>query len=137
MATDDRQEPGLTGEGLWSDTPLRPVTHKQVPVGGHRLPPLPYPYNALEPHIDEETMRLHHDKHHQSYVDGLNKAERMMAEARRRATTAVETLGSAKRPSMARATISIPFSGVSWGRTAAATQRELLAQIRRDFGSFA
>jgi Fe-Mn family superoxide dismutase len=38
------------------------------------LPPLPYPYDALEPHIDEETMRLHHDKHHQTYVDNLNKA---------------------------------------------------------------
>jgi Fe-Mn family superoxide dismutase len=38
------------------------------------LPPLPYPYEALEPHIDAETMRLHHDKHHQAYVDNLNKA---------------------------------------------------------------
>jgi len=38
------------------------------------LPPLPYPYDALEPHIDEATMRLHHDKHHQTYVDNLNKA---------------------------------------------------------------
>ncbi|MEW9031685.1 MAG: superoxide dismutase, partial [Planifilum fimeticola] len=43
----------------------------------------PYPYNALEPHIDEKTMRLHHDKHHKSYVDGLNRAERMMLQARR------------------------------------------------------
>jgi superoxide dismutase, Fe-Mn family len=40
----------------------------------YELPPLPYPYDALEPHIDEETMRLHHDKHHQAYVDNLNKA---------------------------------------------------------------
>lgn len=54
-----------------------------VPIGGHRLPPLPYPYNALEPYIDETTMRIHHDKHHKSYVDGLNKAESAMAEARR------------------------------------------------------
>jgi Fe-Mn family superoxide dismutase len=38
------------------------------------LPPLPYAYNALEPHIDEQTMRIHHDKHHQAYVDNLNKA---------------------------------------------------------------
>ncbi len=37
------------------------------------LPPLPYAYNALEPWIDEETMHLHHDKHHQTYVDNLNK----------------------------------------------------------------
>jgi len=38
------------------------------------VPPLPYEYNALEPHIDEQTMRLHHDKHHQAYVDNANKA---------------------------------------------------------------
>ncbi|MFM7451704.1 MAG: superoxide dismutase [Actinomycetota bacterium] len=38
------------------------------------LPPLPYPYNALEPHIDEATMKLHHGKHHQAYVDKLNAA---------------------------------------------------------------
>jgi Fe-Mn family superoxide dismutase len=38
------------------------------------VPPLPYDYDALEPHIDEQTMRLHHDKHHQAYVDKLNAA---------------------------------------------------------------
>jgi superoxide dismutase, Fe-Mn family len=38
------------------------------------VPPLPYDYDALEPHIDEETMRLHHDKHHQAYVDKANAA---------------------------------------------------------------
>ena len=38
------------------------------------LPPLPYDYAALEPHIDEQTMRIHHDKHHQAYVDNANAA---------------------------------------------------------------
>ena len=38
------------------------------------VPPLPYDYGALEPHIDEETMHLHHDKHHQAYVDKANAA---------------------------------------------------------------
>jgi superoxide dismutase, Fe-Mn family len=40
----------------------------------YEVPPLPYPYDALEPHIDEATMRLHHDKHHQAYVDKANAA---------------------------------------------------------------
>jgi superoxide dismutase, Fe-Mn family len=40
----------------------------------YTVPPLSYDYNALEPHIDEATMRLHHDKHHQAYVDNANKA---------------------------------------------------------------
>jgi len=53
-----------------------------VPIGGHVLPPLPYPYDALEPYISRETLRLHHDRHHQAYVNGLNEAERAMAEAR-------------------------------------------------------
>jgi Fe-Mn family superoxide dismutase len=40
----------------------------------YEVPPLPYDYAALEPHIDEQTMRLHHDKHHQAYVDKVNDA---------------------------------------------------------------
>ncbi len=40
----------------------------------HELPPLPYPANALEPHIDAKTMEIHHGKHHQAYVTNLNKA---------------------------------------------------------------
>ena len=40
----------------------------------HDVPPLPYDYNALEPHIDEQTMRIHHDKHHGAYVTNLNAA---------------------------------------------------------------
>ena len=48
----------------------------------HELPPLPYEYNALEPFIDEQTMHLHHDKHHLAYVNGLNNAEAKLAESR-------------------------------------------------------
>ena len=40
----------------------------------YEVPPLPYDYAALEPHIDEATMRVHHDKHHQAYVDKANAA---------------------------------------------------------------
>jgi Fe-Mn family superoxide dismutase len=55
---------------------------KKASVGKHTLPPLPYAYDALEPHISEETLRFHHDKHHKAYVDGLNKAEKQIAAAR-------------------------------------------------------
>jgi superoxide dismutase, Fe-Mn family len=40
----------------------------------YQLPPLPYAFNALEPHIDAKTMEIHHDKHHAAYVNNLNKA---------------------------------------------------------------
>ncbi|MFD9626829.1 superoxide dismutase [Peribacillus muralis] len=64
------------------DLDLRSNDRQSVPIGKHTLPPLPYAYEALEPIISREIMRLHHDKHHQSYVDGLNKAELMMKKAR-------------------------------------------------------
>ncbi|KAI0248959.1 manganese superoxide dismutase [Lactifluus subvellereus] len=47
----------------------------------HRLPELPYPHNALEPYISTEIMKLHHLKHHQAYVDGLNAAEESYVKA--------------------------------------------------------
>ena len=40
----------------------------------HQLPPLPYDFAALEPHIDAQTMQIHHGKHHQAYVNNLNAA---------------------------------------------------------------
>src|ERR1044072_973374 len=40
----------------------------------YEVPPLPYDYASLEPHIDEATMKVHHDKHHQAYVDKVNAA---------------------------------------------------------------
>lgn len=43
-------------------------------MGKYELPPLPYAYDALEPYIDEQTMHIHHDKHHQAYVNNLNAA---------------------------------------------------------------
>src|SRR5947207_9443902 len=44
------------------------------PIMAHQLPPLPYDYSALEPYIDTQTMKLHHDMHHGTYVKNLNAA---------------------------------------------------------------
>ena len=41
----------------------------------YTLPPLPYAYNALEPHIDARTMEIHHTKHHQTYITNLNRTQ--------------------------------------------------------------
>lgn len=113
------------------------VSRSPVPVGGHTLPPLPYAYNALEPYIAEEIMRLHHDKHHQSYVDGLNKAEREMQKARRR--NDYELIKHWEREAAFHGAghylhtifweIMSPDGGGEPGG-------ELAAQIRQDFGSF-
>ncbi len=53
-----------------------------IPPGQHKLPPLPYPYDALEPIISSTLLQIHHDRHHKAYVDGLNKAELETAKSR-------------------------------------------------------
>jgi Fe-Mn family superoxide dismutase len=60
-------------------SPLRtvnaqPAQAPAAPGGPFTLPPLPYSFDALEPHIDAQTMQIHHDKHHAAYVTNLNKA---------------------------------------------------------------
>ena len=55
----------------------------------YELPALAYEYNSLEPYIDEQTLRLHHDKHHKAYVDGLNNAETKLQEAREKSDFAL------------------------------------------------
>jgi len=110
---------------------------KPVPIGGHRLPPLPYPYNALEPYIDEATMRVHHDVHHQSYVDGLNKAEKKLEDARKSGD--FELVKHWERE--------LAFHGAGhylhtlfWSimnpKGGGMPEGELAQQIKKDFGSF-
>ena len=60
------------------------MQYNMVPIGQHQLPPLPYPYNALEPVLSQTTLKLHHDKHHKAYVNGLNNAEINLEEVRRK-----------------------------------------------------
>jgi Fe-Mn family superoxide dismutase len=63
---------------------INEVAGCSVPPGKHKLPPLPYPYKALEPIISAETMRIHHDILHKSEVEALNKAELALVRARSR-----------------------------------------------------
>ncbi|MFE0506561.1 superoxide dismutase [Peribacillus butanolivorans] len=111
---------------------------QSVPIGKHTLPPLPYAYNALEPTISEEIMYLHHDKHHQTYVDGLNKAELMMKNARE--TKDYSLLKHWEKEAA--------FHGsghylhtIFWKgmipRGGGQPKGDLLKQIEKDFGSFA
>jgi hypothetical protein len=60
-----------TRSGLVKNLSLYQTAHMNFP---YTLPPLEYGYGALEPYIDEQTMHLHHDKHHQAYIDHANEA---------------------------------------------------------------
>ncbi|MBN1680386.1 MAG: superoxide dismutase [Anaerolineae bacterium] len=107
----------------------------------YELPPLPYAYDALEPYIDEQTMRLHHDKHHLGYVNGLNSALEKLEAARESGDFALvkhlsreaafhgsgHLLHSVFWPNMA------PEGNGGGGEPTG----ELAEQINKDFGSFA
>lgn len=63
--------------GTWVQSPHSLIHHFSKEgsfVMAHTLPELPYAHNALEPHIDAQTMEIHHGKHHQAYVNNLNAA---------------------------------------------------------------
>ncbi|WP_010284340.1 superoxide dismutase [Bacillus timonensis] len=110
---------------------------RRVGIGQHTLPPLPYAYNALEPFISEEIMKLHHDKHHKSYVDGLNKAEKMMEKARD--TGDYELLKHWEREAAFNGSghyLHTIFWNVMKPKGGGMPGRNLLRQINRDFGSF-
>lgn len=138
-------QPGRIAESLTNESPLfradkGSVPREQdrpVPIGGHTLPPLPYAYNALEPYIDEETMRIHHDKHHQTYVDDLNKAEIKLQEARKSGN--FDLVKHWERE--------LPFNGaghylhtIFWDimnpQGGGKPEGALLEQIKQDFGSY-
>jgi len=63
-----------------AQSPAPEAKPSEAPSGPFKLPPLPYTYDALEPHIDARTMQIHHDKHHATYVKKLNDAVALQPE---------------------------------------------------------
>jgi superoxide dismutase, Fe-Mn family len=104
----------------------------------HQLTPLPYEYNALQPWIDEQTMRVHHAKHHQKYVDNLNAAEEKLAVARANGDFGLiryfERLVAFNGSGHFLHSIFWTIMGPDQGGE---PHDELAEQIVRDFGSFA
>jgi Fe-Mn family superoxide dismutase len=107
---------------------------------GFTLAPLPYPYDALAPVIDERTMQIHHGKHHQAYVDNLNKAiaaaaplaglslEALLAQTSKSGDAVRNNAGGHWNHSFFWESMTRPGQG-------GAPSAELLAVIARDFGS--
>ena len=103
----------------------------------YTLPELPYAYNALEPHYDEQTVRIHHDMHHKAYVDGLNNALNKIAHARDNADYAlikhwVKELAFQGSGHVLHTLFWENMTPQSSGNPSG----DLLKQIEQDFGSF-
>lgn len=110
----------------------------------HQLPPLPYDYAALEPHVDARTMQIHHDKHHASYVDKLNAALEKHPDLQDR-STAWLLLNLDKVPEAVRTAVRNNAGGhqnhcMYWRAMApkggGSPKGSLAEAINRDFGSF-
>jgi superoxide dismutase, Fe-Mn family len=120
---------------------IGPARMAQAEGAPFSLPPLPYPSAALEPAIDATTMAIHHDRHHQAYVDNLNKAvaadpalqdldlEALLKRPSRRSTTVRNNAGGHWNHSFFWESMAAPGQG-------GAPSAELLEAINRDFGSF-
>ncbi len=127
--------------GLTSDEAVaEPVNAGDSAAREYNLPPLDYAPDALQPHIDGQTMTLHHDKHHAAYVKGLNEAIQGLAAARQAATP--ESLARVRA-----LTDSLAFNGsghvlhtVFWKNMkkggGGEPKGDLATSINRDFGSF-
>jgi Fe-Mn family superoxide dismutase len=114
-----------------------------APTGPFTVPPLPYAYDALEPSIDAATMHLHHDKHHQAYVNNLNAAVATHPElARKSVEDLVSNLNSL--PESVRTAVrnqggghaNHSFFWLALGKSAAGPTGELSKAIDAKFDSF-
>ncbi len=110
-------------------------------AGRYTLPPLTYGYDALEPAIDADTMRIHHTKHHAGYVSGLNRAIEKLSEARDTGDTALVKHWSRELAFHGAGHLShtLFWSGMAPAGEGGGGEPEgdLARTIARDFGSFA
>jgi Fe-Mn family superoxide dismutase len=103
----------------------------------YELPPLPYDYAALEPHISAKIMELHHDKHHKTYVDGANKALEQLEEARKGGDfTRIAALEKALAFNVSGHVLHSLFWNNLTPNGGDQPTGELADAIKRDFGSF-
>jgi Fe-Mn family superoxide dismutase len=103
----------------------------------YELPPLPYDYAALEPHISAKIMELHHDKHHKTYVDGANKALEQLEEARKGGDfTRIAALEKALAFNVSGHVMHSIFWNNLKPKGGGQPTGELAEAINRDFGSF-
>jgi len=131
----------LTGDTARAqDTPTQPTP---ASAGGpYSLPALPYDYADLEPHIDAQTMKLHHDVHHAGYVRGANAAIAELMNVRRVGGDQVRRV-RALTDKLAFNLSGHLLHGVFWGNMARngggepPAGSEIVRLIKRDFGSFA
>jgi Fe-Mn family superoxide dismutase len=103
----------------------------------YTLPALPYDYRALEPHIPERILQLHHDRHHRTYVEAANKAIQEIAEARQRKQ--LEKIGALERVlafNLSGHTLHSLFWQNLTPNGGGKPKGGLAEQIVRDFGSF-
>lgn len=104
----------------------------------YMLPVLPYAYDALEPYIDEQTVTLHHDKHHQGYINGLNSTLKKLAEAREKGDHS--TVKALKRDLAFHGSGTVLHTLYWDGMCEASKSKEptsgvLFDQVKKDFGS--
>ncbi len=111
-------------------------SEKTILPGQHVLPDLPYAYDALEPYISEQIMRLHHDRHHQSYVDGLNKAETELYTKKPDSKLIKHWMREQAFNGSGHFLHSLFWENMS-PRGGGRPTGELMSQIEKDFGSFA
>jgi Fe-Mn family superoxide dismutase len=110
----------------------------------HEVPPLPYDYAGLEPHIDAATMHLHHDKHHQAYVNNLNAAiekhpelgDRSAEDLLRNLNTVPEDVRTAVRNNGGGHVNHTMFWQIVKPNGGGEPTGKIAEQIKKDFGSF-